>query len=376
MIANRGVRSWKTWAYISILICIVIATGCDSMRIGGIGEDQQGEVLEEHVFEGWTAALDGDRLVYFGDQALNVVDLARNTQLATIKLPADLLGFDLYGDYVVWSDLRHEKRNIGDLGSMDLTNADIFLYDLKNGKERQLTEDASAQVRPKIWGHYVVWMDNSQDAVEEYPSDWQIMLYDLNTGVTKAITNTPGANTDPDIQDGKVVWEDGRNVVDKLKRAGENLPENNTDIYLYDIVSGETLAIAEEPYKEAKPHISGNRIVWNAYGRGSYNANVYVYDLTMKQKKQLTDRKEDQSMAVISGNYVAWMDERRGGSSADVIENGKKPNSDIYLLDLALNSEVRMTGDEPQILPLLSDNWLVYVTARDVNPELHAVRYR
>lgn len=365
---------------LAISIFLLLITGC----AGGDSSEEQptikktitGEALKEYTYEGWQGALDGNRLVYQNDQELIVVDLDKNQELATIQLPSDIVGYDISGDYIVWSDLRNEKKNIADLGSFDIANADVYVYNLKTGQERQLTQDSSAQVSPKIWDHYVVWMDNRDDSVKEYPSDWQIALYDLDTDEMKLVTNGSGGNTDPDINDGLIVWEDGRNVKDKGHRAGSNLPENNTDIYLYDIVKGNTIPIATGPQKEGRPQVSGNRIVWDDYSSGTYNANVSMYNLNTQQREQITNQKEDQSQAVIQGDFIAWMDERRGTSTNDVIINDQKPNSDIYLYDVTTQTEMLMTGDEPQLQPILSDHWLIYTTSRQVNPELHAVKYR
>ncbi|MEC0091138.1 TolB family protein [Paenibacillus macquariensis] len=379
MMGNRMKYS-KSW--LTTFIIFLLITGCTNTKVTGyqpnVKHTTLGESLKEYTYKGWQAALDGNLLAYLSGngQQLTVMDLDKNQELVQIQLPSYECGFDISGDYIVWSDLRNEKKNISDLGSVDIANADIFLYDLKTGQQRPLTEDTSSQVNPKIWGHYLVWMDNRNDADKDYPSDWQIALYDLNTDEMKIVTNAPGGQTDPDINDGFIVWEDGRNVKTKGIRAGSNLPENNTDIYLYDIAKGNTIPIATGPKKEGRPQISGNRVVWEDYSKGTYSADVSVYYLDTQQSGRITNLQQDQSEPVIYGDYIAWMDERRGTSTNDVIENGQKPNSDIYLYDLNTKTEMLMTGDEPQLQPLLSDHWLIYTTSRQVDPELHAVRYK
>jgi beta propeller repeat protein len=371
------------------LIRLMLCLSCISIFISGCAGKQaivqsvpsstpELNKIEERVYSGYEAALDTDRMVYRSEHGLKVIDLNSNQEIADIPITSTILGFDIFGESVVWSDLRNEQQNISDLGSEDKANADIFIYNIATKQEKQITNQISAQVQPKIWEHYIVWMDNQEDKVKAYPSDWQIILYDLESNVSKAITNTSGANTLPDISDDKIVWEDGRNVSNRGFRAGENLPKNNTDIYLYDISTKETKPIATGPLKEGRPHISGNRVVWDDYNnaKATYNADVYTYDLMTNKSERLTKQNVDQSGSVIYGDYVAWTDERRGTSTNDVIENGKKPNSDIYLFDLIHNTERLMTGDEPQLQPLLSDHWLIYITSRQVNPEIHALRYR
>jgi beta propeller repeat protein len=335
-----------------------------------------GETQKQYVYDGWRGVLKGERLVLNRGKELNVIDLETGRELKTIILPASDAGFDIYGDIVVWSDLRNEGKSLNELGSIDKANADIFLYNLKTGEEKQLTSDSSSQVQPRIWKNFIVWMDNRSDPQKEYPSEWKIHLYNTDNGEEKVISGAQGTHTNPDIDDGKVVWEDGRNVKNKILRAGENVPDNNTDIYLYDIQTGEEMPVATGSKKEGHPRVSGNRVVWEDYNNGQYAADIHLYDLKTKETIRITNDKIRQSTPVIHGDYVAWMDERRGISTNDVIVNGKKPNSDIFLYDLKTGQEKLMTGDEPQILPQISEKWLVYETSRQVNPQIHAVRYR
>lgn len=328
--------------------------------------------LEEKILAGWQGALDGDRLMARGEKGFTVTDLSSNKQLASISVEDDA-GFDISGNYVVWSDLRNEETPIGQLGSYDVSNADIFLYNLSTGEESQLTTDPSAQINPRIWENYIVWMDNASDTIKDYPSHWQIVLYNIETGEQKTITSGRGGHTAPDIDAGNVVWEDGRHVTKRGLRAGDNVPENNTDIYLYRIETDETIPIAIEQHKEAHPQVSGNLVTWEAFN-GSYAGDVFLYDTDTGKTLQLTDLDADQRTPVISGKFVAWMDERNGSSSHDV---GPGPhNSDIYLSDLEKATETLITGDGPQIEPLISEHWIVYGESSDAQSELRAVRYR
>jgi len=364
----------KLWI---VILIFLVSIGCSSGAGGAVDGFNPKKIkafqsVEERVVPGWGGALDGGKLVTVSENELTVTDLDANIQLASIPVKHDA-GFDISGNYVVWSDLRNEKTPIGNLGSYDVANADIFLYDLSTGEERQLTTDPSAQINPRIWNNYIVWMDNASDAIKEYPSHWQIVLYNIASGEQKTISSGSGGHTSPDIDAGNVVWEDGRNVINRVNRAGTNVPENNTDIYLYRIESGETIPIATEKYKEGQPQVSGNLVTWVAFD-GSYKGNVFVYDIDTGKTLQLTDLNVDQNTPVINGHFVAWMDERNGSSTHDV---GLGPHdSDIYLADLKKGTEVRITGDGPQIGPLISDRWIVYSVSSDATAELIAVRYR
>ncbi|GLX65705.1 hypothetical protein [Paenibacillus glycanilyticus] len=366
-------------SYFSMLVStalalVLLTTGCGSRSASkSMAPDSEPfQALDQRELDGWQGALDGDILVARNKSGLTVTDLAANKPLASIPVKQDV-GFDISGNYLVWSDLRNEETPIGELGSYDVANADVFLYDLSTGEERQLTTDPSAQINPKISGNYVVWMDNASDAAKDYPSDWQLVLFNVKTGEQKTITTGKGGHTNPDIDAGKVVWENGSRVTDRGLRAGENVPENNTDISLYSIDTGVTVSIAAEDYKEARPQISGNIVTWEVFN-GSYSGDIFVHDLATGETDQLTHLKENQRTPVVSGHIVAWMDERNGSSTHDV---GPGPhNSDIYMADLEKGTERLVTGEGPQIDPLISDHWIVYGKSSDVEAKLTAVRYQ
>ena len=57
---------------------------------------------------------------------------------------------------------------------------------------------------------------------------------------------------DPAIDGRYVVWEDGRNGTD-------------TDIWGYDLLTGEEFPIFQGPDSQGDPKISGNLVVWESY---------------------------------------------------------------------------------------------------------------
>ncbi|MBP3962755.1 hypothetical protein [Paenibacillus lignilyticus] len=358
----------------AFLVLLLSMTGCGSTtsKPGDLAKGDSFQPLEKREISGWQGSLDGDRLVTRDKGELTVTDLLANKQLASIPVQDDA-GFDISGNFVVWSDLRNEKTPLGDLGSYDAANADIFLYNLSTREERQLTTDPSAQINPKIWGNYIVWMDNATDAIKEYPSHWQLVLYNIDTGEQKTITSESGGHTNPDIDAGNVVWENGHRVTKRVLRAGENVPENNTDIYLYRIETGETTPIAAEDYKEGRPQVSGSLVTWEVFN-GSYAGDVFVHDIGTGKTTQVTHLDAAQRTPVINGHFVAWMDERNGSSTHDV--GSESHNSDIYLADLDMGTETVVSGEGPQINPLISDHWIVFGKSSDVEAVLTAVRYR
>jgi beta propeller repeat protein len=222
-----------------------------------------------------------------------------------------------------------------------------------------------------------LWQDIRNDLKKEYHSNGKssLCLYDINTGKEKLITSALAGAFQ--IWDNKIVWEDERNnTCDAITRGGGNIPENNKDIYLFDINTGKEMPIATGPYMESNPDVFGKYVVWEDRNNKTYDADIVLYNLVTRKKMYLTKDKYNQSTPQIYDNYVVWMDERRGISTNDVYIDGKAPNSDIFLYDLINQKERRLTGDGPQILPKISSEWVVYTFSRQIGPTIEGVKYK
>ena len=80
----------------------------------------------------------------------------------------------------------------------------MYALTLKTGRERRVTTDARDQVMPAIGsGRSVVYED-----VRAGSSD--IYVFDLQTGITRPVTDDPAAQTSPDVAGDTVVWTDER----------------------------------------------------------------------------------------------------------------------------------------------------------------------
>lgn len=124
------------------------------------------------------------------------------------------------------------------------------------------------------------------------------------------------------------------------------------------------------------PAIYGSNIVWEDRNNGSLDADIVLYDLNKEEKKWITRDQYSQRNPQIFDHYLVWMDERRGTSAPDVIVNGEAPNSDVFMYDLSTGKDSLMTGNEPQILPEISSDWLAFVTSREINPVIEVIKYK
>jgi len=90
----------------------------------------------------------------------------KNKLLTLENIPDDL---DRHGDIIVWSDSRNDPdpENYNDI-------RDIYLYDVENKIETQITSDAADQYRPVVHGDIIVWVDERNENEDIY-------AYDLTT---------------------------------------------------------------------------------------------------------------------------------------------------------------------------------------------------
>jgi len=135
-----------------------------------------------------------------------------------------------------WED----KRNGAD--------EDIYMYDLSNGQETQITSNSNPQISPDIYGNIIVWSELAQ-----------IHMYDLSTGQDTRITEgATGRNAR--IHGDKIVWQDWRNGAE--------------DIYLYDISTGQETRITSDPSYQLSASIFENKIVWSDSRNGK--SDIYM----------------------------------------------------------------------------------------------------
>ena len=113
----------------------------------------------------------------------------------------------------------------------------------------------------------------------------------------------------------------------------------NADIRLYDIGTGQTKVVSNQPWNEWRPAISGSRVVWQAWPNQpdtTEGIQIFGTNLDTGQDFVVTNRPDHQTAPVISGSTVAWED----------IVNGQR---EIWWRDIAttMQQEIPVDGDAP-----------------------------
>jgi beta propeller repeat protein len=143
----------------------------------------------------------------------------------------------------------------------------------------------------------------------------------LSAGSVVQLTSTSGTN--PAISGNNLVYI--RN-------------DNQGNVYLRDISTGNETPIAVGPWQKSSPDISGNYVVWTDYRSGNYD--VYLYNISTQRTTQLTNHPSHQYAAQIDGNRIVWKDNRDGS------------DMELYLYDLTTGDERRMTNHDYHVVRL------------------------
>lgn len=116
--------------------------------------------------------------------------------------------------------------------------------------------------------------------------DSDIYLFDLASSETTAIATTLNNETNAQVNElGDVVYE-------------LEFSSGDQDIKFYDGITGQTINLASSFYDERNPQIAGNYISWEAYDGNDYE--IYRYDILTGQTSQITNNVVDDYNAQVS----------------------------------------------------------------------------
>ncbi|MDD4250280.1 MAG: beta-propeller fold lactonase family protein, partial [Methanosarcina sp.] len=282
----------------------------------------------------------------------------------------------IYGDRIVWEDIRDGK-------------SDIYMYDLSTQQEAQISTSGTANY-PAIYDNRIVWYDSRNGKCDVY-------MYDLSTQQETQISTSGTAYASypgPDIYKDKIVWGEFGEYIDSTNLVMHNLStqqetqitnsgsggvstrgfygfalhgdkivmckpigDDASAIYLYDLSTQETTWI--DGGKPLSPDIYGDKIVWTAvsweddfYDEPShYYYNTYIYDLLTQQRIQVSTSGTAYNPAIYNDRIV-WEDDC----------NGQK----IYMYDLPTQQETQITTSGSARSPEIYGDRIVWVDGNDI----------
>ncbi|SDX96346.1 hypothetical protein [Thermoactinomyces sp. DSM 45892] len=289
-----------------------------------------------------------------GNNDIYMYDISAGTEKRITSDSHDQDNPVVYKDRIVWQD----SRNMSGSGNL---NTDIYMYDLNTDEEIQITKNDRYQGQPSIYENKIVWTDrrNGEGASELYMFDidsgtesrintktntWQtspkiygdkivwedtrkgrpeIYMFNLNTGVEEKISpDIDEHQTDPAIYENKIVWK------------GENYRERNSDIFMYDLLTGKVSKITDDKKSQNKPQIYGNKIIWLDNRNSERNWDIYLYDINSGTEHRITTSSSNAGSPAIYNDKIIWQDYRYG-------------NSDIFMYTLEFEAPVTTHTNTP-----------------------------
>jgi beta propeller repeat protein len=218
---------------------------------------------------------------------------------------------------IVWADWRNG-------------NADIYLYDVNTGSEQDIYVGPGEQTEPFMDGDWVVWEDFQNDTSE-------IMAYNLATGQSLQISDDSNLDFSP---------SGGGNWVAYLENTGINI----NDVWLYNLGTGQRLLLdGGNSLSWGTPHIEGNLVVWNRWDWHVQDAHsqIYLCDLINGNTYTISDGSSDATHPVISAGRIIWFDDR----------NRERGNTvDLYYVT-ADNAQALVDRFRPEFKFMIDENF-------------------
>ncbi|MDD3247917.1 MAG: hypothetical protein PHF18_13885 [Methanosarcina sp.] len=214
------------------------------------------------------------------------------------------------------------------------------MYNLKTKERENISSSTTEYSDPFIDGDNAVWRERCFSEIirgkPAYIPDLMhgVYLYNIAGGDSEPVyTSNSNIPSNPVISGGIVVWE-GRT----------DTTHGKYDLYLCDYFFNKTrVTICEDEYNHFDPFISGRNVVWaddrNCVPGNSGNSDIYIYDIITGTEKQVCTAEGDQENPCIMNDKIVWQDSR----------NGKW---NIYLFTLDPSEEIGSVHPEP--VPALS----------------------
>ncbi len=221
---------------------------------------------------------EGQRLLGYHIYAYDIISKQEKRITSAPTVSSWDLGIS--GNLVVWQDNRHVEPRRGKHPPEAPDDNEIYLYDLAAGWEQRITNNKANDASPIISGNTIAWI--RQPAFREA----DIFVYNLETGKEKQISRSGYAISQfaPSYYEGRIVWTDARSSLgNAASDTVINGRQGQTDIYLYDLETRqETKLTSTVPGKVMQsPIIYGDYVVYQWVGFPGYM--VYGVKLTSEE---------------------------------------------------------------------------------------------
>lgn len=352
----------------AVLVVLVLMVGCG----GGPGDDpdagpeagQEASVKDVEVTDVRIpdARVDSQ---WCGEIEFPGVD--PNAQELTTDPPAPMQGFSWDASLIVYSRSEPGPPTPG----MDY---EIYMFDLDSWNELRITEiPDSWQIDPSIYEGHIIWTDGRYRVVGIEDYRFELIEYEISSGQETRLTDSPDSKFWPHYNGEYVVYaryQEGSGVgqTELLRVAdgettilspvgsaaeGESIGDRyvawvalppdsqywNKDVYIFDLQTTGTSHLTSTSNSLAyNTGVSDGRVVWQDDRNGNWD--IYLYDIEIQQEMRLTEDPFDQVVPRINGNLVTWNEFRYTGGWFD----GSECAWDLYILDITTMVGRRVTN--------------------------------
>jgi len=174
----------------------------------------------------------------------------------------------------------------------------IIVYNITTRQETRIAsiagypDDLQMDGNWLTWAEYQEWMHWIEDPVYGPVEVFDLMCslhgYNLSTQTGVPITNMPGFDGDADLDRGRVVFT--------------ARPNNSSDIFLYDLSSGELTQITNDSVDQYNPAVSRDYLVWEE--KPSTGMEVYLYHISGRNSSLIVDNVTDSDL---EGDRAVWI---------------------------------------------------------------------
>ncbi|MDF2683991.1 MAG: hypothetical protein K0R47_5181 [Brevibacillus sp.] len=285
-------------------------------------DSEGGKIVKRSIYDKLPPKIYGDFVIYAKTDSddklrLTLYDMDEKEELpigSTAGEPSQPDGHDRYVVYI----------------SEGSRNDSVILYDVEKGTSKAITKLDASPSRPLVSNRYVVWYDDSEDA---------LFSYDIKKGTTKQVTD----EDDDQLPDDKLYELDGDNL---LWVNVEGRPE----LFVTDLSTSKSKDIITLKNDPLSVDIYGNYVSW-VQEQSSDKASVFLYDMDEEDDTEI--RKNVQvTQAQLGENFVVWSE----------YTDSSKPSWDLYYYDIdrgKTNSLLRYS-DRDQINPQTSRNMVLF----------------
>jgi beta propeller repeat protein len=219
-----------------------------------------------------TVSLHEDRVAFLHPEPSSADKLARlfNIKTSEVKTLSDTPK--------VLFEIRQSENHVVWMDVTDSKSADIWVHEIATEQTWNLSNHASTQIFPRIDGNRVVWTDlrNGSGSYWGGYENADVYLHDFDKKELFRITDGAWIQARPDISGDRIVWQDHRDCSDPNSKNDFS----QVNVWMHDLNTGENHQITEFDGSESAPRIEGNKVFYIRRVETNNYARIFVQDLT------------------------------------------------------------------------------------------------